>query len=468
MRSGKNMKITFRIISLILSLVLIVPTFVCAAEGLGEIVFTEIETIDTAEFRYGDSAIPMAVDTLETEINEEFDRYGKLILSQMENSSNLLKAYDLIADGIGALSSKIYLSYSGANISKNEFLTVYNIVLCDYPEYFWTGSSCSYASSFAGNYITYIAPSYIMSSSEAKTAATELEEAVETFTQGLEGKSNYKISKTLHDRISVFTEYAVTDFDQTAYGALIDRKAVCAGYARAYQLLLNSMGIPAWTVTGSSLIPGTTDSALHAWNLVYLDGEWYQTDVTWDDQGSTADYIFYSYFNVTSEQMLEDHTADSDIAPYLPLCTATKNNYFKIKGWECNSFNKTILKNSILSCGGYSRVYLTGDLEEFKAAVSNNIYNIAYEIGIKGSYSYSIMRLGKEIHVVLSSGYPANGDANGDMKVNVKDTLLLKKYLSGAEDITEISLGNADMNSDGRIASTDLMRLRKRISGAAS
>ncbi|MBE6562381.1 MAG: hypothetical protein E7660_01445 [Ruminococcaceae bacterium] len=459
------MKKLLRTASFLLCLILLCPILATDAYALEEIIFTEIETVDVAEFRYGASALPMAVQVLDTEVTEEYSRYGKLIISQMANSDNLLAAYELIASGIESLNSKIYLSNYGAKINKNEFLTVYNIVLNDYPEYFWTGSSCSYATSFMGSYISYIAPEYVMTASDAEAATDKLNKAVSNFAFNLESKSDYKISKYLHDRLAMDVEYVATDLDQTAYGALVEKKAVCAGYSRAYQLLLTSLGIPAWTVTGSSYIPGTTETALHAWNIVFLDGEWYYTDITWDDQGDTTELIFYSYFNVTSEQLFEDHTPDTDIAPYLPDCTATKNNYFKKKGWECETFDQTTVTESILSCGGYSRIYYTGDIDEFVNELGSSMYDIAVDIGISGSYSRSIIRLGHEIHVIINSGYPANGDTNGDLDLTVKDSLLLKKFLAGSEDITEISIRNADMNGDGEITSRDIIMIKKLLMG---
>ncbi len=459
------MKNLIKITSLLLAFILILPTFVMNASALDKIVFTEIETIEMDDFRFAAEALPLAVETLDTEITETYERYGKLILSQMENSENLLKAYALFSEGIANLSEKIQVAYSGAYISKEEFHTVYNIVLCDFPEYFWIGTTCSYSMNFTGKYVTYIYPSYIMTASQVQTEKAKLDTAVTTITSGLEGKSDYKIAKLLHDRISLKTDYVETVNDQTAYGALVEKEAVCAGYARSYQLLLTTMGIPAWTVTGVSSVPGSTSVEPHAWNIVYLNGEWYYTDVTWDDQGSTTDEIYYAYFNVTTEQLFEDHTPDADIAPYLPDCTATKNNYFKIKKWESESFDKNVMVNSIKRCGGYSRIYITGDIEQYYNDVQTYIADVVFELDLVNVTSYSLLLLGREIRVVFDGEYVPNGDANGDLSINVKDTLIMKKYLSGMEDITEISVGNADMNGDGRIASTDILKVRKRISG---
>lgn len=49
----------------------------------------------------------------------------------------------------------------------------------------------------------------------------------------------------------------------------------CNGYALAFKDIMTRLNIQALHIT--------SDSMQHAWNLVYLDGEWYHVDVTWDD-----------------------------------------------------------------------------------------------------------------------------------------------------------------------------------------
>ena len=63
--------------------------------------------------------------------------------------------------------------------------------------------------------------------------------------------------------------------DHNARNALVDGPTVCEGYAKVYALALNRLDIPAVLVTSSTLN--------HSWNMVELDGQWYQVDCTWDD-----------------------------------------------------------------------------------------------------------------------------------------------------------------------------------------
>ena len=85
----------------------------------------------------------------------------------------------------------------------------------------------------------------------------------------------------------------------TAYAALIQGQAVCQGYAVAMYRLLRECGVNARVITG------TADGEPHAWNLVELDGVYYNLDVTWDDERGTQDYFLKSDADFT------DHTRDA-------------------------------------------------------------------------------------------------------------------------------------------------------------
>lgn len=70
-------------------------------------------------------------------------------------------------------------------------------------------------------------------------------------------------------------------YKQSAYGALINKKCVCQGYAEAYKRILNEAGIECIVVCGK--IKG--DLEYHAWNIVVIAGKCYHVDTTWDSYG---------------------------------------------------------------------------------------------------------------------------------------------------------------------------------------
>lgn len=98
------------------------------------------------------------------------------------------------------------------------------------------------------------------------------------------------------------------------YGGLVDRAAVCLGYATSFQLLMDMSGVECITVVGSC-VRNTGD---HAWNMVKLNGEWYCVDVTWDANGreQLGDIYEWQYFNLTSDEMAaENHQWDYNAVP---------------------------------------------------------------------------------------------------------------------------------------------------------
>ncbi len=87
----------------------------------------------------------------------------------------------------------------------------------------------------------------------------------------------------------------------SAYGALVNKTAVCNGYALAMADLIKHIGLNGYVVASQN----------HAWNLVYVDGNWYHIDTTWDDPVSnTVDgnwnregTVMHDYFMVSDAEL---------------------------------------------------------------------------------------------------------------------------------------------------------------------
>ncbi|MBS5703647.1 MAG: hypothetical protein KHW93_07410 [Butyricicoccus pullicaecorum] len=91
----------------------------------------------------------------------------------------------------------------------------------------------------------------------------------------------------------------------TAYGALVDGKAVCAGYARAFVLLCQAAGMDAIYIADERMN--------HGWNAVRLDGKTYFIDCTFDDPvPDRGEYVSHEYFLRSAEELAETHTWDRE------------------------------------------------------------------------------------------------------------------------------------------------------------
>lgn len=74
----------------------------------------------------------------------------------------------------------------------------------------------------------------------------------------------------------------------SAYGALINGKAVCGGYSLAFVVLMQRIGVESKMVISPAMN--------HGWNLVKIDDNWYHIDTTWDDSTEvtgTIDHVWY-------------------------------------------------------------------------------------------------------------------------------------------------------------------------------
>ncbi len=84
----------------------------------------------------------------------------------------------------------------------------------------------------------------------------------------------------------------------TAYAALINKTAVCQGYAVLFYRLARECGLDARVITGVS------QGENHAWNIVRLGDRYYYVDSTWD-----AGMLEYAYF-MKGTSDFDDHVAE--------------------------------------------------------------------------------------------------------------------------------------------------------------
>ena len=106
--------------------------------------------------------------------------------------------------------------------------------------------------------------------------------------------NDYESVKAVHDYIIKRVEYDYNSkgTNYTDIEGFRENRMVCQGYSMAAYVLLCDMGIPVRIVTGTAGADGKSEA--HAWNVVKVDGKWYNLDVTWDDAG--GDKVVYDYF----------------------------------------------------------------------------------------------------------------------------------------------------------------------------
>lgn len=239
------------------------------------------------------------------------------------------------------------------------------------------------------NYYVYRMYRYGETFEDTPATAKELYEKVVEILGSVvsEDMSDYEKELAIHDYIVTNCEYGYTDDNQenayTTYGALIDKKAVCNGYAEAMALLLTCVDID------NDIMTGTADGDLHAWNRVCIDGEWYQLDATWDDPiPDRGDFAGHMYFNVPDDIMDDSHTWTEDD---FEECTSWDYNYFKYNNLICDNagFEAAVTKLAYSDIYGSMELVLTDYSDDYDMSFLANIdgiESVAYSEDDYGDY----------------------------------------------------------------------------------
>lgn len=125
--------------------------------------------------------------------------------------------------------------------------------------------------------------------------------------QKLANASDYEKVKKIHDYIINMASYDISKKKSSAYNLLFNKSAVCEGYALVAYRLFMEAGLPC------RIISGKGNKEAHAWNIVQVDGKWYNIDLTWDDPISSngKQILRYDYF-LKSDQDFQDHVRDPE------------------------------------------------------------------------------------------------------------------------------------------------------------
>lgn len=147
---------------------------------------------------------------------------------------------------------------------------------------------------------------YVLSLDQEKELDAAVKKCLDEL--GTEGKSEYRKVKLIYDYICDNVKYDTTDsysLNYTAYGALIEGKAVCAGYADLFYRLALEAGLDARVICGDGY------GGPHAWNIVKIGDVYYNLDSTWDCVHREG----YRYFLQCDKDFLHHERYEEYITP---------------------------------------------------------------------------------------------------------------------------------------------------------
>lgn len=297
--------------------------------------YINVEKIETTENQ--DTMIVPIIDSYSGEYNFNVVTNNKYYYNQLDNTAKLI--YDTIESNLSnmtsgnyeiKLSSQIadvlYEDY-GENKLDTSFQSAWDALMLDRVDTFFidvTKVNLKMRKTTYGKKVTYalsIAPAdsngYLANGLESKEKVdnilNEIKETRDNIVKRLNGIDYNKIMHA-HDWIINNLQYEQNITNNNVYnlyGALIEKSAVCEGYAETLKYILDEAGVQCVLVSGTATnSEGKTER--HEWNYVQLYGKWYAIDSTWDDPvvkgtGYVSDSIKHRYFLVGSNEMNKNH-----------------------------------------------------------------------------------------------------------------------------------------------------------------
>jgi len=253
------------------------------------------------------------------------------------------KIFDLIVNSskksppdleiIVSLSQEEYNS-NVSNVSTS-FEKIMTAITSQYTEFWWLGSYRLSSGIKSGSY--YLSIKLMVDTNDSLNQIVNINKKFEVMKEDIVAKitslnltTDYAKIKYIHDYLVAKIVYTYErNHIRTLYGALVENKCVCEGYAEAFQYLASHYRI--------NCIIARSDG--HEWNFVKLNGNWYALDVTWDDPqiGSSMEpsgsftNIQTTYFLVGQDSQVDINTSYKDEVDHKLVYTAYNSQNIAVK-----------------------------------------------------------------------------------------------------------------------------------------
>lgn len=346
----KDKIISFLLISIIIGILGVIGT-------LGYIVYTEISEEGTIQLNFESETgfpklefVPTYEDLSEVILNEEMfsgvegntskikEKQSRYLYEQLDDTAKIIykKLYENkenLKTGtykieFGNTFQELLSQENGDKELKIQYQSAIEALVYENPDIFYIDVTKMYINIEKitkitgtkynvyidqGSDVCYLTDGFL-TKEDVEEYETKVEEIKDKVILALQGKSDYEKIRAVHDFLIDTVEYE-NDLNQEniydIYGALVTKRCVCEGYAKAYQYLMSGLGVETTIVIGEAT-NSKNETESHAWNYVNLDGQWYAVDVTWDDPIITGVGILtnkskYEYFLKGSETMNENH-----------------------------------------------------------------------------------------------------------------------------------------------------------------
>ncbi len=327
------------------------------------------------------------------------------------------KAYDLMLEAIRTHAQSVRVE----DCSFEDIVQVSSAIAYDHPELFWYKNF-----SMCGQEVTLL---YGATAEEAAVLQRRIDQEVPKYLEGIDDSmSAYDVAIRIHARVIAAVDYDTIalnkqkqeggpaedkiDYLRTICGVFLNGTAVCEGYARAMQYLLQKCGIETAEAVGYIRKENGEPDGAHAWNMVKIDGDYYYLDTTWDDGSNTIQSVKktdlgFDYFCITTEELCR--TRDTRLCPVeMPLCKETRANYFYHNGYVLDGYDVAKIKEIAQAAAQSKRTCFTIKCK------TKPVFDTAMEkLCAQGSDCYEVLKaVGKQNKQILTNAYSYTYDSN--------------------------------------------------------
>lgn len=242
--------------------------------------------------------------------------YGYYDLTFFDNKVNLINIYMSILNASQAFDengdqtdTKIIDVEFNDVVPLDQVITVYKLFLLDHPDHFWVSQTITVTE----NKVNIRAHDVYLSKASRDIVKDGFNQIILDLDDLIiSGMNQLEISKVIHDYIIQKIDYAYEEDGVTpedAYwahniaGVALGIGGVCEAYAESFHLLARRFGI------NTILVTGVSNNQNHIWNIIEIDGFWYNIDLTWNDPGNNQ--VSHVYFGASYERFLKTHVYDS-------------------------------------------------------------------------------------------------------------------------------------------------------------
>lgn len=299
------------------------------------------------------SAVPEATPSPEPQYTA-MQRQAAALIPHFELRYYLMSLSDELLDNFCSLYSAVSNFESSCRfpnpMSAEELSNLMLLISYECPELlqFSAATEVSYYSDISGRVVSVSLP-YCMSREERDRQFALCDAAAKALAVNMLTRPELERELAAYDllRMSCYYDYDAPNAC-SAYGALVEGRAKCDGISLAMKWLCEEMGISCMVIAGNTGA-GTVG---HAWNIIRIDGTYYDLDVTNDVMSDGRSEPYYGAFNVSRHWLRDKYPHNVSFAGFIIL-----------PGSESMIMSFHALRGSYVSAGGSAEAVLFRQLD---------------------------------------------------------------------------------------------------------